>query len=426
MKPLHLTTRPSKEKILLVVIDYKFERSVWSVDQVKEEMKELVEACGGEVIDSIVCHLEKPTASYLISTGKLQEIQSFCLANPVDTVIFSRDLKGSQQRNLEETIKKRIIDRTQLILDIFARHAKSREGKLQVELAQLAYLMPRLVGRGSELSRLGGGIGTLGPGESKLEMDRRRIDERIARLKNDLKEVISGRALTRKKRQGKGVPTVSLVGYTNAGKTTLLNVLAQSDQLTRDGLFTTLDSVSRQMALPNHQKIVLTDTVGFMHDLPHHLIESFKATLEEVQEADLLLHVLDVSNPIFRQLNQAVVEVLRELGVLNKPIITVLNKIDKLEHKNEMMKNLIDNFDNTVCISAKTGENISELLERVSGMLSFMYTEINVDIPISRMDLVNLVHEEGEVHAIKYYNDSINIRALIPTNLVGKFSPKIS
>ncbi len=409
-----------KERILLAMIDFKQDRNRWPIAEIQTEMVELVLACGAEVAGTITCPLVKPTAGYLISEGKLNELADFCKTTEVDTVIFSYDLKGSQQRNLEESIKVRIIDRTQLILDIFAKHATTNDGKLQVELAQLQYLLPRLVGHGIELSQLGGGIGTRGPGETKLEMDRRRIDERVTRLKKDLKDIVANRALTRKKRKDNGLPSISLVGYTNAGKTTLLNLLTEDHQLAKEGLFTTLDSLSRQLILPNHQKVVLSDTVGFMHELPHHLIDAFKATLEEVQQADLLLHVLDVSHPHFQHLYESVEKVLEELKAHEKPVIMVLNKIDKLDDQTSL-EQLQKHFDNAVCLCAKTGQNVSGLLEKIQKMLSDVFVEINVNVPIQRMDLVSLVHEEGQVYSIKYYNDSINIRAAVPQHLAGKF-----
>jgi len=232
--------------------------------------------------------------------------------------------------------------------------------------------------------------------------------------------VSNHRALIRKKRREKGLPSVSLVGYTNAGKSTLLNRLTDAGVLTRDGLFTTLDSLSRQMNLPNHQKIILGDTVGFMNDLPHHLFESFKATLEEVQEADLLLHVLDISHPNFRHLHEAVHKVLKELDALNKPTITVLNKIDQLD-KRSKWTDYEGLFENAVCVSALNGQFIDKLLEKIAKELSGLFVEIDVMIPINRMDLVSLAHKEGEVYSIKYYNDKINIRAAVPAHLAGKF-----
>ena len=284
----------------------------------------------------------------------------------------------------------------------------------------MEYLLPRLVGKGIELSRLGGGIGTLGPGETKLEIDRRRISQRITRLKKDLDDVASKRALTRKQRRDKGVPALSLVGYTNAGKSTLLNALTDAGQVTHDGYFTTLDSLSRQLVLPNHQKMILSDTVGFMHDLPHRLIEAFHATLKEVEEADLLLHVVDVSHPHFRNLHESVNEVLKELNSLDKATILVLNKIDRLQDK-QWLEALKGGFDHAVAISAKTGEGVEQLLDEISKMLSSLVVEINVDIPIDRMDLVSLAHEEGEVFSVKYYAHTINIRAAVPKHVAGQF-----
>jgi len=409
-----------KEKVLLVIVDYKNTQPDWSVEDTAKEMGELVAACRGEVTGQIICRIDKPAATYLIGEGKVKEIAARCALEGVDTVVFDQDLKGSQQRNIEEIVKVKVIDRTQLILDIFARRATSQEGKMQVELAQLEYMLPRLVGKGAEMSRLGGGIGTLGPGETKLEVDRRRIGERIDRLKKGLKEVAADRTLKRKKRQEQGIPLLSLVGYTNAGKSTLLNRLTQAEQRAENALFTTLDSLSRQYILPNHQKVILSDTVGFIHDLPHHLVESFKATLEEVKEADLLLHVLDVSHPQFKNLYESVIDVLDQLGVQDKPTVVVFNKIDLLKDKN-WLKDLKENFDHAVAISALTGEGMEDFAREISKLLSPMMAEIDVVIPIHRMDLVNLAHEEGQVIAIKYYNDTINLRANVPAHLAGKF-----
>lgn len=416
----------SLEKVLLVIVQMKIERNQWSTEDLVLEMQELVAACHGEVIDKIACRLEQVNAGLFLGEGKVKEIAELCRAKDINTVIINRDLKGSQQRNLEEAIGKKIIDRTQLILDIFARRAKSQEGKMQVELAQLEYLLPRLVGHGVELSRLGGGIGTMGPGETKLEMDRRRIHERIDRLHKDLKDVSSDRMLRRKKRQDDGVPLVSLVGYTNAGKSTLLNTLTQAGQVTRDGLFTTLDSLSRQLVLPNHQKVVISDTVGFLHELPHHLIESFKATLEEVSSADLLLHVLDVSHPKFRNLYDSVIAVLRELDAHDKPTIVVLNKIDQLEDKS-VVREIKATFKNAVAISALSAENMTGLLAEIIEQLASLMETIEVALPLDRMDLVNLAHKEGDVHAISYDADAVRLAVSLPKKFAGlleKFSMK--
>lgn len=410
----------TKEKTLLVIVHFKNDDSGWTADDVGQELKELVVACHGEVHDRVFCRLDRPSPEYLIGEGKVKEISALCSAERIHTVIFSHDLKGSQQRNLEEALHVKTIDRTQLILDIFARRATSLEGKMQVELAQLEYLLPRLVGKGIALSRLGGGIGTLGPGETKLEVDRRRIRARIDRLRQELLEISQDRRLKRKKRQEQGLPLISLVGYTNAGKSTLLNTLTNAGQITRDGLFTTLDPLSRQLILPNHQKTVLSDTVGFMHQLPHHLIESFKATLEEVTAADLLLHVLDVSHPKFRDLHDSVIEVLKELGAHDQPTITVLNKIDKLEDRS-WLSELNRLYENPVPVAALTGENMPLLLESISSQLSALIIKVDVQIPFSRMDLVSLAHKEGHVHSIRYENDSIHLSVSLPKKFAGMF-----
>ncbi|MCK5215253.1 MAG: GTPase HflX [Candidatus Omnitrophica bacterium] len=406
-----------KEKVLLVIVDYK-KKDSWAAEDVGEELAELVQGCRGEVEEKVFCKIDKPTAACLIGSGKVEEIAQMCAEASIDTVVFSEDLKGSQQRNLENIIKVKTIDRTQLILDIFARHATSQEGKMQVELAQLQYLLPRLVGKGIALSRLGGGIGTLGPGETKLEVDRRRIAQRISKLKKELQNVGENRALKRRKRKEKGVPMISLVGYTNAGKSTLLNILTEAGQETRDGLFTTLDPLSRKLVLPNNIKVVLSDTVGFMHKLPLHLIEAFKATLEEVVEADLLLHVLDVSHPRYRNLYDSVLEVLKELGADQKPVITVLNKIDKMEDAS-WLKELSRTFELPVEVSAKTGENLENCLEMIGRKLSALIVNVDMFIPINRMNLINEAHNEGQVFFVKYYNDLIHIRAALPKKLAG-------
>ncbi len=412
--------RQCAEGVLLVVIQMKRWARQWTMEELCAEMRELVSACGGEVVGMVEVKLDRVEAGCFIGEGKLREITGICGVLPVDTVIFSQDLKGSQQRNLEERLGKKVIDRTQLILDIFARHARTREAQMQVELAQLEYLLPRLVGKGVELSRLGGGIGTLGPGETKLEVDRRRIGARIARLKKELQRASVVRALKRKKRKDRHIPAISLVGYTNAGKSTLLNRLTRAGQVTRDGMFTTLDSLSRQLVLPNHQQVILSDTVGFMRQLPHHLIEAFKTTLEEVAEADLLVRVLDVSRPNVRALHEAVDEVLKEIGAYDKPAIVVLNKIDRLDDR-AWLEVLKDRFAEAVCVSAVTGENIDVLLKRIEQKLSGLVVEIDVNVPIQRMDLVNLAHEAGEVLAVKYYEKQVNIRAVVPAALSARF-----
>ena len=409
----------SKERILLAIVTFK-KPGAWSQEDIAEEMKELVKTCGGLVVDTVFCRLDEPTAPTYITKGKVEELTALCSTGAVDTVIFSCDLKGSQQRNLEDEFNIKTIDRTQLILDIFARHAKSSEGKMQVELAQLEYLLPRLVGKGIELSRLGGGIGTMGPGETKLEVDRRRISDRIAKLKKDLKEVSLSRQVKRKKRQNDQIPLISLVGYTNAGKSTLLNTLTSAGTVTNDGLFTTLDSLSRHFVFPNKRKVVFSDTVGFMHDLPHRLIESFKATLEEVQQADILLHVIDISHPNYRNFYEAVESVLKELDVLDKPTITVLNKIDRIDDRG-WLATIEAQFPNAVTISGLKGENLQDLLDKLESMFTEAMVEIDIKVPITRMDLVNLAHQKGKVHSIKYFSKNVRIHATLPQKIAAQF-----
>ena len=268
-----------------------------AVEDAAGELRSLTSSTGGEVVQEVICSRETPTPAYFIGKGKVEEVGKLCWELKPDLVIFGSDLSPTQQRNLEETLKLKVIDRTQLILDIFAQRAKSTEGKYQVELAQLMYLLPRLTGYVDSLSRLGGGIGTRGPGEQKLESDRRRIRKRIAKLQDELSSLQRRRQTMRQKRLDLPLSTIALIGYTNAGKTLLFNRLTQSQEISENRLFSTLDPVARKCVLPNNQRIIFLDTVGFLHKLPHHLIESFRATLEEVVEADLLLHVLDVSHP---------------------------------------------------------------------------------------------------------------------------------
>ncbi|MBF0504207.1 MAG: GTPase HflX [Candidatus Omnitrophica bacterium] len=411
-----------KEKIILAVV-VEHAHSSWSPDDEAAEMRELIASCGGEVVQTVFCKTQPPTASHMLTKGKVEEIAALCQVGGVDAVVVSTDLKGTQQRNLEEAFGIKTLDRTQVILDIFARRATSLEGKMQVELAQLQYRLPRLTGHGEEMSRLGGGIGTSGPGETKLEVDRRRIGERITRLKKDLKEVTQSRQVKRKKRHEQKIPTLAIVGYTNAGKSTLLNTLTEAGAVVHDGLFTTLDSLSRQALLPNNRKVIFSDTVGFMHALPHGLIEAFKATLEEVQEADLLLHVLDISHPDYRKFYDAVNAVLDELKVMDKPVIIVLNKIDKLSDR-QRLEEFKRDVSCAIGISALKGENIQQLFLLIEDILGQDSQEVDIILPADRMDLINLAHSQGQVHEVKFLSDGIHLKASLPAKIAGALNLK--
>lgn len=407
------------EKALLVTIKLKSEKDTWPIEDTARELEQLTRGCRVEAVDNIVCLCEKPTPNLFIGKGKAEEIALLSQELDVKTVIFSHDLSGTQQRNLEEAIGIKTIDRTQLILDIFARHAKSPEGKMQVELAQLQYLMPRLIGKGIMLSRLGGGIGTSGPGEQKLEVDRRRIRKRIDRLRDDLKHLSIHRLTMRKKRKENSLPTVALIGYTHVGKSTLLNALTNAGQTVSDTLFTTLDPLYKNIRLPNGENIVISDTVGFLNNLPHHIVEAFKATLEEVIEADLLIHVLDASHQRIREHDKAVLEVLGELGAKEKSIITVLNKTDLINDKILLMQ-LEEKFPDAILISAKLKQNLDSLLKKIEENFACRMVDLRIIIPHARMDLVDLFHREGKIKEIKYLQDGIEIHLSMPKVLYSK------
>ncbi|MDD5561461.1 MAG: GTPase HflX [Candidatus Omnitrophica bacterium] len=409
------------EKALLVSIQIKTDKHHWRIEDISSELEELAVSAGAEVAGNIICICDKATANYLIGKGKVEEIGFIANEEGVDTIIFSHDLSGTQQRNLEESLGRKTIDRTQLILDIFSRRAKSPEGKMQVELALLQYLLPRLVGKGIVLSRLGGGIGTRGPGETKLEIDRRQVRKRIAKLKADLEAFRLHRLTTHKKRKGNNLPLVALIGYTSAGKSTLLNRLTSASQATSERLFTTLDPLSKSFQLPNGQNIIISDTVGFLHELPHHLIEAFKATLEELREADLLIHVLDMADQRIHQHNQAVESVLDELGLQDKPTLVVLNKMDLVLDRSwlQVYKN---EFSDPIAISAKTGEKMETLIERIEKYFSSLMLSLKIIIPHKRMELVNLFYRQAKVNKIDYLQEGISISLEIPRELFSRIS----
>jgi len=375
MRQTLLKTKAEKEKACLVGVDSKASADSWSIDSSLEELSYLAKTAGAEVVGRLTQKLGRPSPTYYLGRGKLEELIKFREQSPYSVVIFNDELSPRQQRNLEEALEVKVIDRTALILDIFSRRAQTREGQLQVELAQHQYLLPRLTGQWSHLERLGGGIGTRGPGESQLETDRRLIRKRIHRLQGQIEAVRRHRALYRQKRRKSRIPVVALVGYTNAGKSTLLNILSQADVLVEDKLFSTLDPVTRRLALPDGQQFLLTDTVGFIHKLPPSIVAAFRATLEELTEADLLLHVVDIIHHDAAEQFQTVQEILAELNLANKPQITVLNKIDIVGNQEEMnslaQTTLVKPPDDaTVVISALKGWGLDKLLEKIAVHLS--------------------------------------------------------
>ncbi len=351
-------TFPQCEKALLIGLR-RPHQSRWEVEDSLEELAQLAVSAGAEPSLRVLQERSVPDTRTLIGPGKVQEIREIC-ERGIDFVILDDDLSGSQQRNLESALRRKVIDRTALILDIFAQRAHSKEGKLQVELAQLKYLLPRLSGHGIDLSRLGGGIGTRGPGETQLEVDRRRIRRRIGKIEQELEKVRRHRALLRRQRQKRDLPVAALVGYTNAGKSSLLNALTHAELQVADEFFVTLDPTLRKVILPGGGgAVLLSDTVGFIRKLPHQLVAAFKATLEEVRASDLLLHVIDIAHPRWHEQEQGVTAVLEELGVAAKPCIRVYNKADKLLHPEAIA--FLSRGPGSVITSAKTGVGLVEL-----------------------------------------------------------------
>jgi len=355
-----------------------------------------------------------PDPAYFVGRGKVDELHAQAEELGLDLLVFDDELTPGQQRNLEDRIGRKILDRTQLILDIFARRARTREGKLQVELAQLSYLLPRLAGKGIMLSRLGGGIGTRGPGETKLEMDRRRIRRRIARLRQELDAVRLHRGLQRARRKGVPVPVVALVGYTNAGKSTLFNALTLAGTVESVQLFSTLDPLLRRVTLPSKLEIVLSDTVGFVRKLPHDLIAAFRATLEEVREADLLLHVIDYAGPSWREQAAAVEETLREIGAAGKPVIEVWNKIDLLDPERAREAAAAAGDRGPVPISARSGEGLAALLARIQKELESFSVQVELVIPYDKASVLSLLHDQGKVTSESYQDDGIRVEVELP------------
>lgn len=340
-------------------------------------------------------------------------------------MIVGEDLSPNQQRNIEEAVTVRVIDRTQLILDIFAQRARTKEGKLQVELAQLKYLLPRLSGRGKDMSRLGGGIGTRGPGETKLESDRRRIRTRISDVTEELDEVRQHRGVQKAARKKLPFPSAALVGYTSAGKSTLLNTLSGSDVYVDQQLFATLDPTTRRVVLPDGGAVLMTDTVGFLRNLPHHLVAAFRATLEEVVDADFLIHVVDASHPHAEDQRRAVDQVLSELGIEGKPVVTVFNKSDLVTDQYTLRK-LVTEIPDSAYISAKSHEGLPALMMQISKTIQSILNRVILHIPYDRSDLVSLCYDRGRVISADYQGEYIAVEAEITPDLVGKLDKYVA
>ncbi len=384
-----------------------------------EELERLAETAGAQIVGRFTQQLKSVTPATLIGRGKVDEIRAELPSLDADLVIVDEDLTPAQQRNLETAFKVRVIDRSQLILDIFARRAHSNEGKLQVELAQLSYLLPRLTRQWTHLSRLGGGIGTRGPGETQLEVDRRRIRERIRHLKVRLKTVERTRTLQRKERNEVPFATVALVGYTNAGKSTLMNTLTRAGVFVEDKLFATLDPTTRALRLPNGDKIMVVDTVGFINKIPHSLIEAFKSTLEEVKSADLLLHLVDMTHPLFTEQIQIIEGVLNEIGAGEIPTILVPNKIDMIS--SVPLQALKSRAVEGVCpISALTGSGIDRLLQLVGTVLDQGKEQFRASFKASQAGLLSLLRERGRIIQEVYEDSQIFVTALVTPKLAGQ------
>ncbi|MBM7557575.1 GTPase HflX [Halanaerobacter jeridensis] len=410
------------EEVETVVVSDEEEKAVL-VGKNKASLKELARlttTADVEVLDKIEVRRGNIDPGYYIGRGKLAQVNKTIFAVGANVVIFDDELTPAQHSNLEEILEVKVLDRTQLILDIFASHAHTKEGKLQVELAQLEYLLPRLTGKGEELSRLGGGIGTRGPGETKLEIDRRRIRKRIHRLKEKLVKVRQTREV---QRQDRSDPVISLVGYTNAGKSTLLNLLTGAEVEVKDKLFATLDSTLRKIQLPVGRQVVVSDTVGFINKLPHDLVAAFKATLEEIKDSDLLIHVVDSNHDNLEHRMQVVYDVLEDLKVLDKEIITVFNKADLVD--DNQLKLLQQQTPNSLAMSALTGAGKDKLLEKMSEFVAHDMVKITAVLPYEEAQWVDKLHQQGQVITEEYKQGEIEIEAKISKKLASKLEDYI-
>lgn len=393
-----------QQRALLVGID----TGDYDAESSMQELYELVESAGAEPVASIMQKRDKPDGATCIGSGRLEEIKEFCQTNEIDFIVFDTELTPTQIRNIENETDTRTIDRTMLILDIFAIRARTNEGKLQVELAQLKYLMPRLSGKGKEMSRLGGGVGTRGPGETKLETDKRHIRRKIEYLKKELEHMTNRREQLRARRRKDGIITVAIVGYTNAGKSTLMNTLTQAGVLSENKLFATLDPTSRALQLPCGVSVMMIDTVGLVRRLPHHLVEAFKSTLEEAALADIILNVCDASSEEYRLHLSVTENLLHELGCVNRPVITVFNKCDLVGNPDDLPA---DKY--SVRISAKNGIGTDELLRAVENSLPVRLRRYSLLIPFDKASVVAVLRKSGSLQSEDYTADGIRVQAVV-------------
>jgi len=410
---------------VLVGVEFSGQSRKIPLESSLDELEKLTETAGATVVSRFAQHLRGISPATLIGSGKVEEIRGYLREIKPDLVIFDEDLSPAQQRNLESSFQTRVIDRSQLILDIFAQRARSNEGQLQVELAQLEYLRPRLTRRWLHFSRLGGGIGTRGPGETQLEVDRRRVRERIATLKRRLAKVEKTRGLQRRERLEVPYATVALVGYTNSGKSTLMNSLTRAGVVVEDKLFATLDPTIRSLRLPDGDRVMLADTVGFISKIPHSLIESFKSTLEEVKSADLLLHVVDMTSPLYEEQVQIVEAVLNDIGAGETPCLMVANKIDLLP-STPFWRSLSNGAGEVCPISALTGKGTAQLLEMIGRLLEQGKERVQFFLSPSQGYFLSLLRQRGRILKEDYRDDGVNVSAILTPKLAGQMRKWLS
>ena len=404
------TVKVKEEAEQVIMVGVSVEDGDDAMDSL-DELEELLRTAGAEVAGTVLQNRDMIHPGTYVGKGKVEEIRRMLAATGADGIVCDDELTSVQYRNLEDLLGVKVMDRTMVILDIFARHAKSSEGKIQVELAQLRYGLSRLTGKGQALSRQGGGIGTRGPGEKKLEVDRRRMKSRISQLKKELRDMVEHRELTRKQRGKKELPVAAIVGYTNAGKSTLLNALTDAGILAQDQLFATLDTTTRLLELPGKQQMLLTDTVGFIRKLPHHLVEAFRSTLEEAKYADYILHVVDASSPQMEKQMYIVYQTLDMLGVRDKKIVTLFNKMDLLE-EGEILRDF--RADQTICISAKTGQGLEDVRMALARLLREDKVLVEETFGYDRMQQLAVIRARGEILREEYTPDGVFVKALVP------------